>query len=156
MAGVFLTESGGSVLLESGAPVLVEARAAALANGRWRSVAEQSYAALPNYNTLSPTVGEVGFALFFNTSIALSPLISQMELAFTKPSGASLVIGTGEFFAGVDPIAGSLVPQRAFVAYIFDSGDLDEPGVWLVYLRYGTVPASGYGKFVVLPAGAAF
>jgi hypothetical protein len=119
-------------------------------NGRWRSVIAPGESSINDNNYLSPVIGEVGFTLFFDTTVAFSPLINVMTLVFTKPSGNQLEVSYPGFFAGVDPVAGNLSIQHGFVAYIFGPGDLDEAGWWSVFLERNESRASGIARFRVL------
>jgi hypothetical protein len=121
-----------------------------LPNGRWRSVVASGESFLTDDNYLSPIVGEIGFALFFDTGLASSALLPAMTLTFVKPSGEILAVGHSSFFGGIDPVAGNLSVQRNFVRYIFGPGDLDEAGRWAVYLTIGSSRASGIAYFRVL------
>ena len=119
-------------------------------NGRWRTVIASGESFLADNNLLSPVVGEVGFALFFDTTIAFSSQISLMTLNFIKPSGDVLTVRYPGFFGGLDANAGDLSMQQGFVRYIFGPGDLDEAGVWSVFLTLGQSRTSGIARFRVL------
>jgi hypothetical protein len=119
-------------------------------NGRWRSVIAPGESIVDDHNYLSPVIGEVGFTLFFDTTVSFSPLINVMTLVFTKPSGDRLEVSYPGFFAGIDLVAGNLSIQHGFVAYIFGPGDLDEAGWWSVFLARGGSRASGIAHFRVL------
>jgi hypothetical protein len=119
-------------------------------DGRWRSVIAPGESSINDNNYLSPVIGEVGFALFFDTTVAFSSLIEAMTLVFTKPSGNQLSVEYPGFFFGADRVAGNLSIQQGFVGYIFGPGDLDEAGLWSVFLARGGSRASGIAHFRVL------
>jgi hypothetical protein len=121
-----------------------------LPDGRWRSVIAPGESSINDNNYLSPVIGEVGFALFFDTTVAFSSLIEAMTLVFTKPSGNQLAVEYPGFFFGADRVAGNLSIQQGYVGYIFGPGDLDEAGLWSVFLARGGSRASGIAHFRVL------
>ena len=120
-------------------------------DGNWRSIIDPAARfTLPDLNTLFPQVGEIGFTLFLNTPVASSSQIADMTLVFVKPSGATLRVSSEMFVAGVDPVAAALNYQHSFVGYTFGPGELDEVGVWSVYLTLRGSRMTGIATFQVL------
>lgn len=139
-----------------------------LLSGKWLPVPDVSgnytpVLSLPRIarRVSQPVVLAGGFTIFFNTSFAKN---WQGGMTFVKPKGDLVPIQPGSLLAGVDPIAGALIPTNEFVAYTFGANELDQQGEWTVYLTSATATlgtgegsinaGSGPGIFSVL--GQAF
>jgi hypothetical protein len=127
-----------------------------VSNGRWRQA--ETGPTLNRVANLLPQINEVGFTIYVDGL----PSPPSANMVFTKPSGATLVVGpwqnlmplrnertgqilrnerTGQVLYGnaggggygyYTGYFGTLPGTGAFSAYIFDVGDLNEAGTWSV------------------------
>lgn len=117
-------------------------------NGRWRAVGQEGTVRLPNNITdLSPDLNEAGFSIFIDIPESLNVSLAGMSMVFIRPSGTSF--RTVELVAGDNNIAGYLIPQRTFIYHVTRAGELDEPGLWSVYLKRRGIAVSNVCRFAV-------